>query len=155
MFVWVFFNISASKGFRKPFHAWGRKKKANWTTERYRRWNWIARSWGMAICTVLLYLAYFYGKSKFDLVLVLPWSKSLRYETKAGQIQLLFVFKNEFSLASLLTLRTLGHAWPQKSSRTWKLDIGERSLRRTLSEKDDLFSLHKIWSYGLSEWLVL
>lgn len=89
-FFFLFVTISASKGFWKPdCYAWGRKEKANWTIERYRRWNWITRSWGMAtlICTVLLYLAYFYGKSKFDLVLVLPWRNLLRYEKKAEQIQ--------------------------------------------------------------------
>lgn len=72
----LFVNISASKGFRKPdCYAWERKEKTNWTIEGYRRWNWISRSWGMAalLCTVLLYLACFYCNSKWDLVVVPPW----------------------------------------------------------------------------------
>lgn len=115
MGFFLFVNTSASKGFRKPVcYAWGRKEKTNWTIERYRRWNWIAGSWGMTnlICTALLYLAYFYSKYKFDL------SPTMKYPTKIWEKRwrnpVEFVSKNEFSLLSLLILLT---AKPKKKVR--------------------------------------
>jgi len=34
----------------------------------------------------------------------------------------------EFSLAAFLILLTLGHSWPQKISRTLKLDMAEKKV---------------------------
>lgn len=91
------------------------------------------------ICTVLLYLAYFYSKSKFDL------SPTMKYPTEIWEKRwtnpIGFVSKNEFSLVSLLILLT---AEPKRKG---------RNLRTTLGE-NHLFSLHKMRSCEVSIWVV-